>query len=83
MTFGQRPDQSEKVSPGDLCERSIPGAGTRKYKGPEAGLWLEYSRNCGEVSVGDSEQGTEAGPRQINSSSDQVMGGPGRVLSRG
>lgn len=52
MTFGQRSDQSEEVSHGDICRRSILGAGGQQVQTPRA-------RNCPEASVGDSEQGTK------------------------
>ena len=43
--------------------------GTRRFRGPKAGMWLPCSGNRGEVGVGDSERGIEAGPPQVSSSS--------------
>lgn len=45
VTFGQRPDHSEEVSHG----MSVGGASPVRGTGPEAGVWLEYSGNRGEV----------------------------------
>lgn len=40
MTFGQRSDQSEEVSHGDICGRSISGVGDSKYKSLQQGTAL-------------------------------------------
>lgn len=41
--------------------------GTRRCRGPKAGMWLQCSGNRHEVGVGDSERGTEARPPQVSS----------------
>ena len=63
MTFGQRPDQSEEVSPGGLCGRDISGVGAESTR-----MWPENSGNRDEASVGDSK-----GQRGSGASSDPYL----------
>lgn len=63
-TLGQRPGSSKEVGINEFWRNNVPSKGNSKWKGPEVGMGLSYSRDIlKEVWLEQHERGTELGSK--------------------